>query len=484
MRIVCLLGLFLTACSTAGLGGTTGPGGVGPDGGPATGCTSDSDCIFGEVCEAGICVTPPMTCSSNADCPPGILCVDGICDEPEPSACGVCPAPNRCIDDVCTPPEESSFCVRDIECEEEFLCIGGMCRPDPRITRSCDDPLTPPDFTAGVDHCECVYTADCVLGTRCLDGDCVPDGCIADEECPRADDICEAGECILTCDVVHPDLSTDPVWNVSSVYNFREALPDWLSSFLDAVAGPFRFLAGDSEDPDLGLPGFIEDAIGDAIRRWAEDNLPPYALAAFGGIADLNDILSTWIVEERMHLTPGAELDQYRGENEWVQVAFEYRGMMMVGTPEDIIGWSARPDEYDAQAVCGTLNIETHDVEIGIGAIIAWALDVVVYESSDGRYDDLEMMADEISSGLCSEARNIAEGIYSGAGGLAESWCLSTIADLVDDMIMAINDALLRLDLVRLRGFATIVDGNVLRPGTWEGSLVGGDFGGTWSADR
>ena len=123
-------------------------------------------------------------------------------------------------------------------------------------------------------------------------------------------------------------------------------------------------------------------------------------------------------------------------------------------------------------------------MEIGIGAIIAWVLDVVVYESSDGRYDDLEMLADDVSRDLCREARTLAEGIYSGAGGLAESWCNSTIGTLVDRMIMAINDAMLNLDLVRLKGFASIIDGNELRPGVWEGSLIGGDFGGTWSAER
>ncbi len=502
------LGVFILLCGCA----PTSLGGGGNE------CLNDRDCAPGENCELGICTAPPLDCEGPADCPedytcergacvpPAVACEtnadcpgeytcegtgrDRVCVAPErPSGCDDCRFPDMCVDDVCVPAEEESpFCSLDSECEEEgFLCIAGICRPDPRIPRSCDDPHSPDTFVRGdTNFCECVYTADCPLGTHCIEGSCVPpDGCIADDECPSGR-LCDAGICVPegSCDVVHPDLSTDPVWRVNSIYNFREALPDWLAGFLEIVAGPFRFLAGDSEDPDLGLPGFIEDLIGDAIREWAEDNLPPYALAAFGGIADLNDILSTWLVEERMHLMPGAEVDQYRGHNEWVQVAFEYRGDMMVGTPEDIIGWPADPEPYDARSVCGTFNIERHDVEIGIGAIIAWALNVVVYEASDGRYDDLEEMADELSRGLCREARSLAEGIYAGAGPLAESWCNSTISGLVDDMVMAINDALLRLDLVRLKGFATIIDGNELRPGTWEGSLVGGDFSGTWSAER
>ena len=490
MRLPLGILVLLCGCAPVVLGGGSGGGG----GGGIRECVDESDCPEGSTCELGMCFDePPAACESSADCPSGYTCEgsgsESFCvPPPVTSGCGECAFPDMCVDDVCVPAEEpSSFCSRDDECEEQFLCIAGVCRPDPRIARSCADALSPEAFIPNPEGvCECEFTADCPIGTLCTDGACVPrDGCIADDECPT-DRLCESGLCVpeAACDVVHPDLSTDPVWNVSSTYNFREALPGWLDGFLAAVAGPFRFLAGEGEVPDLGLPRFIETAIGDAIRNWAEDNLPPYVLSAFGGIADLNDILSTWLVDERMHLDRGSERDAYRGRSEWVQVAFEYRGDMMVGTPEDIIGWSTEPDFFDARSVCGTFNIEQHDVEIGIGAIIAWVINVVVYESSDGRYEDLEDLADDVSRDLCAEARTIAEGIYSGAGGLAESWCNSTVGTLVDRMIMSINDAMLNLDLVRLKGFASIIDGNNLRPGTWEGSLIGGDFSGTWSADR
>ncbi|MFK7999094.1 MAG: EB domain-containing protein [Polyangiales bacterium] len=492
MRLPLCILVLLSACAPVVLGGESGPGGREP----ITECEDDGDCAPGSTCELGMCFAePPTACETAEDCPMDYTCEgtgsESICvppEEPPVVGCDECFFPDMCVDDVCVEGEEPSpFCSLDSECEEDFLCIAGVCRPDPRIARACTDELSPEAFIPNPEGiCECEFTADCPIGTLCIEGECLPpEGCIADDECP-GEMLCDSGICVPegTCDVVHPDLSTDPVWNVSSMYNFREALPGWLDGFLDAVSGPFRFLAGDSEDPDLGLPGFIEGLIGDAIRGWAEENLPPYVLSAFGGIADLNDILSTWLVEERMHLDRGDERDEYRGRSEWVQVAFEYRDMMMVGTPEDIIGWSTEPDYFDARAVCGTFNIEQHDVEIGIGAIIAWVLDVVVYESSDGRYDDLEMLADDVSRDLCREARTLAEGIYSGAGGLAESWCNSTIGTLVDRMIMAINDAMLNLDLVRLKGFSPIIDGNNLRPGVWEGSLIGGDFGGTWSAER
>lgn len=490
------LGSWLLVLSLGCAANTIGGGGDDPE------CLDDRDCPGTLICEVGECL-PPLPdertdCESAADCPEGYTCEDRgtlrICIPPEimPEECGPCPAPGMCRDGVCIQPdEEGAFCEFDSDCgDPSLLCIAGRCTWDPRIPRTCLDGEECPDgLMCTMDgRCVCGSTADCPVGTICAaDGSCVPEdgGCVGDDECP-AGMLCDRGMCIPegACDVVHPDLSTDPVWNVSSIYNFREALPGWLAGFLDLVAGPFRFLAGDSDDPDLGLPGFIEGLIGDAIRNWAEDNLPPYVLAAMGGIADFNDIMSTWLVSEQMHLTGTMDRDGYMGQNEWIEVAFEYRGDMVVGDPAMIAGWSYTPSAYNAQAVCGTLNIERHDVEVGIGAIIAWALDAVVYESSDHRYDGVEDMLGTVRGAFCAAARNLAEGIYSGAGGLAETWCNSILDSYADDLVRAINDALLELDLVKLKGHATIVDGENLTPGVWEGSMLGGDFSGSWSADR
>lgn len=463
-------------------------------------CIDARDCPSTYVCDRGVCLPPTerMECDTSADCPAEYTCEERgavrICIPPDvtpPMDCGDCPFPNECREGVCIAPDETGdVCEFDPECGEDHLCIAGRCTWDPRIPRTClDGEMCPDGLMCAMDgRCVCGETADCPVGTVCAeDGSCVPEdgGCVADDECP-ADSFCDRGVCVpdAACDVVHPDLSTDPVWLVSSVYNFREALPGWLDSFLDAVAGPFRFLAGDSDDPDLGLPGFIESAIGSAIRSWAMENLPPYALEAMGAIADLNDILSTWLVEERMHLTPTGSRDAYIGSNEWVQVSFEYRDMRVVGAPGDILGWSYTPEDYEAQAVCGTLNISRHDVQVGIGAIIAWVVDTIVYESSDGRYRDLEAMARALQTPLCNQAYTLAEGIFGGSGGLARDWCNSTVGGLVDEMLAAIEMALLELDLVKLKGHAVIVDGNRLEPGVWEGSLIGGDFSGSWSARR
>ncbi len=491
--------LALAGCAAETLGSSRDRDPDRPDGDE---CVVDRDCVTGLVCDRGLCLPPidepteRMDCDTEADCPTDYTCEDRgavrICIPPpvDGPSCGHCPFPNECRDGVCIPPsDDGDVCEFDPECGEGMLCIAGRCTTDPRIPLDCVDAVDCPEglICSDMGECICTATADCPVGTLCRMGMCLPDdgGCVGDDECPMGM-LCEGGECRdgSTCDVVHPDLSTPATWEVASIYNFREALPSWLSDFLDAVAGPFRFLAGDSDDPDLGLPGFIEDAIGSAIRRWAEDNLPPYALSAMGGIADLNDILSTWIVDERMELTPNGIRDGYQGTHEWVQVSFEYRDMRVIGRPEDIVGWTFEPEDFQAQAVCGVFNIDRHPVEVGIGAIIAWAVDAIVYEASDHRYRDTEAMLNSLRTGLCSEARRIADGIYDGAGPLAESWCNSELDDLATRMIMALDEALLRLNLMRLKGHSPIVSGTNMEPGVWEGSLVGGDFSGSWSADR
>jgi hypothetical protein len=105
---------------------------------PATGCTSDADCAAptvcdvatgqclqptgtacdpiegtgcapGEVCVGYTCAKLPTGCSDNSDCPPGWVCDNGACvpgGSPPTGGCKVpadCPAGNTCVNGVCTP---------------------------------------------------------------------------------------------------------------------------------------------------------------------------------------------------------------------------------------------------------------------------------------------------------------------------------------------------------------------------------------------
>ncbi len=97
---------------------------------------------------------PNYTCESNQDCAAGCFC----------SADGVC--------------EEAGFCASDADCPHGFTCDE---------TRSSCVPDAPPPT--------CTQTADCVVGTYCQDGACVPGTCAGPAAtCNLQPPACAAGE--------------------------------------------------------------------------------------------------------------------------------------------------------------------------------------------------------------------------------------------------------------------------------------------------
>jgi hypothetical protein len=329
-----------------------------------------------------------------------------------------------------TPPgEEGAVCEFDPECLRGLLCIGGRCQPDPR-------------------DASCGTTADCPVGFTCTSGACGG----ADDECAEGF-LCEGGTCVgeAACGIRHPDLSG--AWQMDSTLRLREALPEWLGGFLTLVSGPFHYLAGHTMELDLGLPGWVESIIGPAIRSWAEDNLPPWALDLLGGIADLSDILSTWD-----------------------EMEFTFRGRPLRGRSGEILDFRFVPSDFDAAAVCGVFSIQRHDIEVNIGAIIAWLVDAIVQETSGGRYRTLEAaLTDHVAQSAID---------FPGVGIAVERACSSELGNLTSQLVGAIRDARLGLDVLTLKGTAPIAGPRSMRPGVWEGTLAGRDFGGDFSAVR
>ncbi len=187
-----------------------------------------------------------------------------------------------------------------------------------------------------------------------------------------------------------------------------------------------------------------------------------------------------------MTLNPGTEVDHYRGTHVWNEVSFDYRGMTMRGRPEDIIDFRFEPDEFAANAVCGRFLIHRHDLDVSIGAIIAWIANTIVYEATDGRYRTLESALTAASSGFCSGAAGAAESAldYPGVRIAVETACDSELTRLTGLLVAAIDDARLDLSVITLKGSGPIVSGREIGPGVWEGTLVGSEFSGDFSASR
>ncbi|MCC7541082.1 MAG: hypothetical protein IT379_32990 [Deltaproteobacteria bacterium] len=472
--------LLLLATGCAADASITGGGGPGDDddtisdpGGMSTmppPVGTPGECDTARPCSSGLVC---MTVRGYARCvPPGFT--DGSDDAGTPPAsCGVCPPPNECRDGRCLAPDPGgASCEFDDACMDGLLCISGRCTADPR--------------SGG-----CTTTADCPIGLMCLAGVCAPtpgtDGCVADADCGTGL-FCEGGRCLsreLCSRPPDPDLSG--VWAMQTVLNLREALPDWLAGFLDIVAEPFRFLAGDSRDLDTGLPGFVDSIVEEALRSFAAAYLPPWARDLLGAIADINDILSTWEIDEEMVLNPaGTSGVDYTGTHTWTRVSFEYRGRMVTGTPEEIIDFRITPSAFDAHATCGVLAIDRHDVNVSIGAVIAWLVNTIVYESSGGLYRSAEDALDDLAYGFCSGAADAVSGVVSvpGAYSLFLAACEDQLGNLIDDLIDALTMARVGFDAMTLKGSAPIESAVSLRPGVWEGTLLGGDFSGEFTATK
>lgn len=434
-------------------------------------CATFLDCLPTEVCRA---VSGVLRCVS-----PDIV--------PDPGTCpGGCTAPAECRSGVCvTPSMSGAVCEFDTECGDD-LCITGRCTPDPRARTTCPRGVCPGALMCVMGVCECTHTVDCPIGTLCMSGLCAapPGACLADRECGPTE-VCEGTMCLprVACDIIAPDLSGP--WSLSSTLRLRESLPSWLDGLLSVVSGPFRFIAGDSTTLGLGLPSWVEALIAPAMRDWADTHLPPWGRDLLGAVADLNDILSTWSIDENMTLARGAALDTYTGTHTWLRVRFTYRGTPVEGRPEDILGWSFTPSPFDATVVCGEFEIDRHDVHVSISSIIAWAVNLVTYEATGHRYATLHDALTAVSAGFCSALADAAQSATSySVHDIVASACTGAVSGLIDQVTMTIDGATIGADVMTLKGESPIAGPNNLMPGTWEGTLAGRDFTGDFTASR
>lgn len=434
-------------------GGDAGPGELGGEGD----CESNDDCVAPNVCFPieGVlrCVDPSVTRADSGT--------------PGPSSCGPCPAPGECRGGLCIQPNAAGdVCEFDPECADTELCISGRC-----TTHPCPS-----------GRCACAAAADCPVGLICEAGTCIGgpgvEGCIADRDCPSGH-ACEAGRCLppAACMITNPDLSGR--WSMDSELRLREALPGFVDGLLGAAGDLFDFLSGSGS---FGLPGWAASALRSALRGF----IPDWVTQIISFLSDLDDILSTWRIEELMDLVSARELDRYTGTHTWTAVEFMYRGRVFRGDPATIIDWRFGPNTFTATATCGIFVIQRHDVDVSIGGIIKWLLDTAVNAATDGRFRTLQEALDEASYGFCTM---IGDATYSATNNatlttLAETACRAELSSLVDVLERAIAMARLSGDFITLKGSAPIVSPRLIEPGVWEGTMAGGDFSGDFNAFR
>ncbi|MGF1465739.1 MAG: hypothetical protein ACFCGT_06365 [Sandaracinaceae bacterium] len=412
-------------------------------------------------------------------------------DAGAPAPCAVdadCVAPDECWDGECVPPSaEGGLCREDAECEGQDLCLAGRCEADPRVATTCS---TDDDCRWGLacddsGTCACRHDVDCPASLLCREGACVGLQCVADEECPL-DRICEGGTCLdpALCPAREPDLSG--VWAMTSRLDVRGGLPRELETLLEAVEGPFAFLAGEAACLDFGLPDWVERELCTLLRPFVEATLPPWSQEVFLAVSDLGLVLAEWEVTEELTLERGDVRDSYRGAHVWSQVVLRDRDATLTGRPEEILAWRFEPSPFDATASCGTFRADRHAVELKLGSVVAWAVDEVIGRASDGRWGGLEDALDELTAGFCEALAQGATELFD-VDGLADAvagLCRLTLGGLVEDALGALVDARLGTDAMVLRGEAPTRQPEALAPGRWDGAVLGRSFPGAFCAVR
>src|SRR5690606_34673063 len=135
---------------------------------------------------------------------------------------------------------------------------------------------------------------------------------------------------------------------------------------------------------------------------------------------------------------------------------------------------------------CGTFNIERHDVNVSIGAIIAWIVDALVYEASGHRWPSASAALTELAGGFCDALADAADSAIDDydVRDTVSRVCRDALSDLIDDAIQRLIDARIGASPITLRGQAPVTGPSSLRPGTWDGTLLGRSFPGEFGADR
>ncbi|MCA9540689.1 MAG: hypothetical protein KC620_17440 [Myxococcales bacterium] len=153
----------------------------------ASPCTTDVECLEGNICEEGACVAG---CTSDESCaaatPDQPFCIDG--------RCGACRGDDDCFgaatcDAATATCVEPGACDDSRECNAGRLCVDGECadRPDCN-TEGCPDGFA---CLAGGecrlnDGARCEDNSECALGQTCLDSarPSVCGFCQTDDDCP------------------------------------------------------------------------------------------------------------------------------------------------------------------------------------------------------------------------------------------------------------------------------------------------------------
>jgi hypothetical protein len=125
---------------------------------------------------------------------------------------------------------------------------------------------------------------------------------------------------------------------------------------------------------------------------------------------------------------------------------------------------------------------------------VRWLLDVIITAVSEGEYfsleeyfEDLEYVCDDLADAIDELAEDLADGLgisLPDVYDIARRGCEAGIRAGSDYVIDWLEGITVSPDAMTIGGHATIASPTQLSDGRWDGSLLGGDFSGEFTAEK
>jgi len=163
----------------------------------ATRCAADWDCSSADVCQVygdGCSACFPKACEDFLDCPNATDCREGRCQlrtEPTCSADAPCAEGLECDLQQCGACEPPCDCVTSADCGDGERCLDCACIPGCKNDGDCQLPRRCHVESGECRGCECEQDDTCPAGEYCNGCFCQP-GCRTNDDCPPWE-VCTAG---------------------------------------------------------------------------------------------------------------------------------------------------------------------------------------------------------------------------------------------------------------------------------------------------
>ena len=379
--------------------------------------------------------------------------------------------------------------------EEQALCIGdGQAGGACEVTADCAAPQI--CHTSGVCvgpkdpaySCDSIEGIGCLeAGEECINGLCIaaPGACETLDDCPNGF-LCDAGQCTperdgTICSDPGPGPALAGSYKVESVLRLRDGLPDVVDKILDTSEKARDIVNGDL---DLGLNSTIEFLIGGIVAGVIRQYVPPYGIDIVNALATMSDVLNTMGVEGTLTLEGQACDGNYRGSHKWDFVKVTLQGVEMRIKPEQLPGVSeVLPEDFSARYHCGDLLIDRHRIRGTLGQLVRWVLDTGT-QAITGHPNVETALGDIVDCPAVGNTLASACSICGVLSGVATGACQGFVQVGVAQVGQAIDEAAVKLALLKLKAVVPVNQDGTLGAGTWYGSLVGGDFKGTLAATK